>query len=163
MIVVSGRWPVVSAIRQRGGLTTYHFPPTTIPGQSVVEFAITLPILLLIMLGLVNLGILMNAQLVLTQAAWEGARAGATLTNPAQGDAEILGTVRRALAGVDVEAVLIEIEPTQHDYPRDQPGPLPRGYPLTVQLEYPLALTLPFPVTVPLRAEAVSRMEYQNP
>jgi hypothetical protein len=129
----------------------------------VVEFAITLPILLLIMLGLINLGILMNAQIVLTQAAWEGARAGATLANPAQGDAEILGTVRRALSGVDADAVLIEIEPSQADYPRDQPGPLPRGHPLTVRLEYPLALTLPFPVTVRLWAEAVSRMEYQNP
>jgi hypothetical protein len=34
---------------------------------------------------------------------------------------------------------------------------------LTVRLEYPLSMTLPFPVVVPLRAEAVSRMEYQNP
>jgi hypothetical protein len=115
------------------------------------------------MLGLINLGILMVSQIVLTQAAWEGARAGATLTNPAQGDAEITGAVQAALAGVDAGRVEIDIDPTQGEFPRDQPGPLPRGRPLTVRLEYPLTMTLPFPVTVTLRAEAVSRMEYQNP
>jgi hypothetical protein len=115
------------------------------------------------MLGLINLGILMNSQIILTQAAWEGARAGATLANPANGDGEIVGAVRAALAGVDASLVEIEIEPAQGVFPRDQPGPLPRGHSLTVRLEYPLSLTLPFPVTVPLRAEAVSRMEYQNP
>jgi len=136
---------------------------TTTSGQSVVELAVTLPVLLIVMLGMINLGILVNAQIILTQAAWEGARAGATLTNPPNGDAEITGAVQAALTGLDAGAVLIEIEPEQTDYPRDQPGPLPRGHPLTVRLEYPLSMTLPFPVIVPLRAEAVSRMEYQNP
>jgi hypothetical protein len=115
------------------------------------------------MLGVVNLGIMMNAQIILTQAAWEGARAGATLTNPAQGDAEIVGAVEAALAGVDASRVQIDIDPAHDEYPRDQPAPLPRGHPLMVRLEYTLSLSLPIPVTVPLRAEAVSRMEYQNP
>ena len=58
-------------------------------GQAIVEFAVVLPILLLLMLGLINLGVLINAQIILTQAAWEGARAGTTL-NPSwgEGDAE---------------------------------------------------------------------------
>jgi Flp pilus assembly protein TadG len=43
-------------------------------GQAIVEFAVVLPILLLLMLGLINLGVLINAQIILTQAAWEGAR-----------------------------------------------------------------------------------------
>jgi hypothetical protein len=155
---------VVRSSRRQWWLTTDHCPLTTAPrGQSVVELAIALPVLLLIMLGLINLGILMNSQIILTQAAWEGARAGATLTNPANGDAEIIGAVRAALTGVDAGVVQIDIDPGQADFPRDQPGPLPRGHPLTVRLEYPLSLTLPFPVIVPVRAEAVSRMEYQNP
>ncbi|HSB90230.1 MAG TPA: TadE/TadG family type IV pilus assembly protein [Anaerolineales bacterium] len=132
-------------------------------GQSIVELAITLPVLLILLLGMVNLGILLNAQIILTQAAWEGARAGATLTNPALGDAEIAGAIESALAGLDAGNVRMEIEPAQNEYPRDQPGPLPRGYPLAVRLEYRLSMALPFPVMVPLRAEAVSRMEYQNP
>jgi Flp pilus assembly protein TadG len=66
--------------------------------QALVEFAVVLPILLLLMIGLVNLGILVNAQIVLTQAAWEGARAGATIQDPLVGDDEITGAVRRAAA-----------------------------------------------------------------
>jgi hypothetical protein len=130
-------------------------------GQTVVGLAIAPPVLLLTMLRADQSGDLMNSQIILTQAAWE-ARAG-RLANPANGDAEIIGAVRSALAGVDASLVEIEIEPAQGVFPRDQPGPLPRGHPLTVRLEYPLSLTMPFPVTVPLRAEAVSRMEYQNP
>ncbi len=132
-------------------------------GQALVEFAVVLPILLLLMIGLVNLGILVNAQIVLTQAAWEGARAGATISDPSAGDDEITGAVRRAASPLDAGAVLIDIDPRQSEYPRNEPGPMPRGYPLTVRLEYPLTLNLPFTVTIPVRAEAVSRMEYSNP
>jgi hypothetical protein len=132
-------------------------------GQSVVELAITLPILLLLILGLVNLGILMQAQIVLTNAAWEGARAGATITDPAHGDEEIIGAVQRSLSGLDASRVTIDIDPEQDESPRDQPGPLPRGQPLAVSLEYRLTMSLPVSVEVPVRARAVSRMEYRNP
>jgi len=132
-------------------------------GQSVVELAITLPILLLLILGLVNLGILMQAQIVLTNAAWEGARAGATITDPAHGDEEIIGAVQRSLSGLDASRVTIDIDPEQDESPRNQPGPLPRGQPLAVSLEYRLTMSLPVSVEVPVRARAVSRMEYRNP
>jgi hypothetical protein len=132
-------------------------------GQSVVELAITLPILLLLMLGLVNLGILMHAQIVLTNAAWEGARAGATITDPAHGDEEIIGAVQRSLSGLDAVRVTIDIDPEQDEPPRNQPGPMPRGQPLTVSLEYRLTMNLPVAIEVPVRARAVSRMEYRNP
>lgn len=131
--------------------------------QSVVELAITLPILLLLILGVVNLGILINTQIIVTQAAWEGARAGATLSDPTDGDNQIIGAVRRSVSVLDADSVRIDIDPGQDEFPRNQPWPLPRGHALTVRLEYPLALNLPFAVTVPVRAEAVSRMEYQNP
>jgi hypothetical protein len=157
-----GEWSVVNP-RRREVLTTDHRQPTPASGQSVVELAITLPVLLLLMLGLVNIGILMNAQIILTHAAWEGARAGALITDPERGDEQIIGAVQAALAGVDADRVSIEIDPTQEEYPRDQPGPLPRGHPLTVRLELRLPMALPLAVTIPLRAEAVSRMEYQNP
>jgi len=133
------------------------------PGQAVVELAVTLPILLLLILGLVNLGMLVNAQIILTQAAWEGARAGATMADPNHGDAEIIAAVRQAVVGMDPDEVQIEIDPRQNEPPRDQPWPLPRGYPLTVRLEYRMSMTLPMAVSVPLHAQAVSRMEYQNP
>jgi Flp pilus assembly protein TadG len=46
-------------------------------GQSLVEFAITLPILLLIMVGILDLGRVYFAYISLTNAAREGARWGA--------------------------------------------------------------------------------------
>jgi hypothetical protein len=132
-------------------------------GQAVVELAMTLPVLLLLILGLINLGLMINAQIVLTQAAWEGARAGATLTDPGHGDSEIIGAVLRAATGLDAAGVEIDIDPTQSQPPRNQPWPSPRGYPLTVRLSYKMTLALPFTPQVRLGAQAVSRMEYQNP
>ena len=43
-------------------------------GQSLVEFALVLPVLLLILLGIVEFGWLFNAQISMTSAAREGAR-----------------------------------------------------------------------------------------
>ena len=133
-------------------------------GQAVVEFAIVLPILLLLILGLINLGVLVNAQIILTQAVWEGARAGATLDPSMEGGDDIIqGAVRAALSGLaNPDAITLEITPTEAE--RDaMPWPKPRGEALIVCLEYPTALSLPFPLHVKLRAQATSRIEYSNP
>ena len=69
-------------------------------GAAAVEFALVLPILLLLMCGIVDFGRALHAQVVLTQAAREGARLAA-LGEP--------DTVTRtldaagALSGVDVD------------------------------------------------------------
>ncbi len=133
------------------------------PAQAIVELALVLPILLLVILGTVNFGWLVTSDIILTQAAWEGARAGATLSDPEHGDEEIVAAVHQAAAGLDTTKLVTEIAPRQTEYPRDQPWPMPRGHPLTVRLQYPVTLYLPVQLTVPLRAEAVCRMEYQNP
>jgi Flp pilus assembly protein TadG len=133
-------------------------------GQGVVEFAIVLPILLLLILGLINLGVVVNTQIVITQAAWEGARAGATLDRDAgENDAQIFGAVNAALKPLDAAQASIEIEPQENQAPRNLPWPEPRGKPLTVRVEYELRLSLPFPAVLKLRSQATSRMEYQNP
>jgi hypothetical protein len=133
-------------------------------GQAVVELAITLPILLLLLIGIINLGVLINNQIILTQAAWEGARAGVTLDpSEDEGDAEIIGAVRGAMRGAtSAGQVLIEIDPNEQERGAlDFPGP--RGEPLEVRLSLPLHLALPFPATVTLKAQATSRIEYSNP
>ena len=133
-------------------------------GQGVVEFAIVLPILLLLILGLVNLGVVVTTQIVITQAAWEGARAGATLDREAgEDDDQIYGAVNAALKPLDSTQANIDIEPQDDQPPRNQPWPEPRGKPLTVRVEYALRLSLPFPMVLNLRSQATSRMEYQNP
>lgn len=48
------------------------------PGQALAEFALVIPVFLALMMGLVDLGWLYHHQLMLADAAREGARLGAT-------------------------------------------------------------------------------------
>ncbi len=57
------RWPVISRTSDRGA--------------AAVEFALLLPVLLLIVFGIVDFGRAINTQITLTQAAREGARLAA--------------------------------------------------------------------------------------
>ncbi len=132
-------------------------------GQAIIELAVVLPVLLLLTVGMVNVGLMITAQMELTQAAWEGARAGATMTDPGAGDSEIIGAVQNALTSLDSGLLQIDIDPAADEAPRTEPGPEPRGRPLVVTLRYRYPLYLPAAIEVPLEARAVSRIEYQNP
>jgi hypothetical protein len=149
---------------RKGFIHFGSFSTSTHTGQAVVEFAIILPILLILLLGLINVGVLVNAQIILTQAAWEGARVGATLDQArGEGDAEILSAVEAAVQGLSTPAsVQVSIIPDESAR-RTMPWPAPRGMSLRVIVEYPLQMTLPLQVGLKLHAEAVSRIEYSNP
>jgi Flp pilus assembly protein TadG len=131
-------------------------------GQALVEFAFVLPVLLLLMVAIVDFGILFYTQMTVTNAAWEGARAGATIVDPIQGDQEIIGAVQAAAYGLDLSRLTIDIDPAQDETPRDQSYPAPRGAPLTVTVGYQVELSFP-PLNLPITGQAVTRMEYQNP
>lgn len=62
-------------------------------GAAAVELAIVLPILLLVMFGIIDLGRLMNQQITLTEAAREGARVGALHGSPADVRAKVAALV----------------------------------------------------------------------
>ena len=130
--------------------------------QALVEFAFVLPLLLLLMVAIIEFGIVFYTQMAVTNAAWEGARAGATIIDPSQGDQEITGAVHNAAFGLDTSRLSIDIDPAQDEPPRNQPFPAPRGESLTVTIQYQVNLTFPR-VTVPVTGKAVTRMEYQNP
>jgi hypothetical protein len=132
------------------------------PGQTLVEFAFVLPILLLLMVAIIDFGFIFYAQMAVSNAAWEGARAGATIVDPTQGDQEITGAVQNAAYGLDPTKLMIDIDPKQDESPRNQPFPAPRGESITVTVIYNVELSFPR-VTVPVSGRAITRMEYQNP
>ncbi len=83
-------------------------------GQSLVEFAIVLPILLLLVLGIVDFGLGFKSYVVLTNATREGARY-AVVGNPAgswsncsgAASGTIIGRVCDTAEGLDLESVSV--------------------------------------------------------
>ena len=131
-------------------------------GQSLVEFAFVVPILLLLILAIIDFGVLFYSQMAVSNAAWEGARAGATIINIEEGDQEIIGAVHQSAFGLDIAQLTIDIDPTQDEPPRNQAFPAPRGDLLRITIQYQVKLTFP-QITLPITGKAVTRMEYQNP
>ena len=80
-------------------------------GQSLVEFALVLPILILIVMGIFDLGFAVYANTVVSNAAQEGARNaiyGSSIT-----DTEIRNTVKAMAIGLDQSNLNISITPSQ--------------------------------------------------
>ncbi|NJD66817.1 MAG: hypothetical protein FIB00_16520 [Chloroflexi bacterium] len=70
-------------------------------GESMVEFALVLPLLLLVLLGVVQFGLVHHAQNVATTAAQEGARLGAAEDgNTSVAEQRTLDVLRSGLGGV---------------------------------------------------------------
>lgn len=86
-------------------------------GVGALEFAFTLPILLLVMLGIVEMSLLMHRMHVVTRAARDGCRTGAGVfegPNPT-GDLISAAAVEQSLlslqaAGVDCNAVTCDVD-----------------------------------------------------
>ncbi|HJS25647.1 MAG TPA: TadE/TadG family type IV pilus assembly protein [Actinomycetota bacterium] len=119
-------------------------------GSSAVEFALVLPLVLLLLLALVQVGVLARDQLVLTQASRAGAREAAVEAS----DGAVEDAVRGAAVGLDGDRLRVEIVRVGA-----------RGSPVTVSLEYeaPIAATLAgwlFPESVTLRVSATMRQEF---
>ena len=68
-------------------------------GAAAVEFAIVLPLLVLLLFGAVEFGLLLYNQQVITNASREGARAGIVAQTPRVSDAEISAVVASYCGG----------------------------------------------------------------
>ena len=62
-------------------------------GAAAVEFALILPILLLVFFGMVELSLALYDKAIITNASREGARAGIVLSSPKMSDAQIRDVV----------------------------------------------------------------------
>ncbi len=115
-------------------------------GAAAVEFAIVVPLLLVLVLGIVFFGIAFNAHVTLTQASREGVRALALRT----GDGET--ETRAAAIGLDPSLVMVSATSC--------PTPSSPGANAEILASYDVPLSIPFytgPSTVTLRARAVMR------
>ena len=119
-------------------------------GQATLEAALTLPIVLIALLLIVQVGIVVRDVLALQQAAREGARVAAVSGD----DAEASDAVRNSAGPLDASQVEIDID-------RDGDA---IGHAVDVRLSYIARVSLPVvsrivSLDLPLRATATMRAE----
>ena len=119
-------------------------------GPAAVEFALVLPILLLLLLAFVQVGVIARDSLVLTQASRAGAR-----------EAAVQGT--KDAVDAAVRAAAVGLDPDRLSVVATWSGV--RGAPVTVDVAYeaPVASLLAgwlLPSSVSLRASATMRQEF---
>ncbi len=129
-------------------------------GVAAIEFALVLPLLVLLAFGIIEFSLALYDKAVITNASREGARAGIVFRDPAVTDGEIIGIVnqycqkRLVTFGSAIQpttAVIREGSSTGDD--------------LTVQVNYQYTfLVIPGLITnmtggIPMTAQTVMRME----
>jgi len=118
-------------------------------GSASVEFALVLPILLVLVLAVVQVGLFVRDDLVLVGSARAGARQAAVSAD----DASVRDAVAQGAPGLDPSRIDVAISRTR------------RGGPATVSVTYAAPQAVPFvgwlfPGTVTLQATAVMRQEF---
>jgi Flp pilus assembly protein TadG len=104
-------------------------------GASAVEFAILLPVLMLILFGTIEFGMVMYSREILTNASREGARAGIVQQTPKlnQGQIEAVVTNYLTNTGIDPANVTVSVTGAQGVFPNN----------LTVSTSYPYQFFAP--------------------
>lgn len=121
-------------------------------GQSMVETALVMPIILMLLLGVVDFGFLFNNYLVIDNASREGARSAAVGST----DAVITSTVTGMTASLDQSKLKTTINPSG--------AGRTKGTQVTITVEYDYSLLTPIiglVITNPvhLTAHTVMRIE----
>jgi Flp pilus assembly protein TadG len=117
----------------------------------VVEFALVLPILLMVTLAVLQVGLVARDQLMVVQASRAGAREAAVSVDPSA----IRSAVVHAAVGLHPDALDVEVS---------RAGTL--GEPVTVTVRYVESIRVPlvawlFPSAISLRSSAVARQEFE--
>jgi len=120
-------------------------------GQAMVEFALVLPVFILLLMGIMEFGLIFHQYLVVTAASREGARAAAVGGT----DAEV--EVVAAIAAASVDKGLLQTTVT--------PATRVKGTSVTVSVTNPVTISTPliaviFPANpLPVTGTTVMRME----
>jgi Flp pilus assembly protein TadG len=100
-------------------------------GQSLVEFAILLPLLLLLLMGILEFGLMLNAYLSINNSAREGARLGIVDGS----NLEISQLITNLSTNLNTENLVINIVPLE--------GSRKSGDTLTVEVIYNYQVIIP--------------------
>lgn len=120
-------------------------------GQALVEFALMLPVLLLLVVGVMEFGLVINQYMVVAEAAREGARSAALGAS----NVTVITVVKTASGQMDTSQLIITIAP---------PDIRVRGNGVTVTVEKPVhtitSLIEPFfPADFKVQGAATMRVE----
>lgn len=121
-------------------------------GQTLVETAFVLPIILLVLMGIVEFGRIFNTYLVLTNASREGARVAAV----GGADSDVINSVMNVTQSLNQAEITITIDPLETERTR--------GLPVAVTANYNLDLICPIinvllPNPFPLASSTTMRIE----
>ena len=75
-------------------------------GQSMVEFALILPLLIMLLVGIIELGILLNVYVGMTNMAREGARAGSIFQYTGTAPTNNIQTIEQQALPIDQQRML---------------------------------------------------------
>lgn len=114
-------------------------------GQSLVEFAIALPLLLAIVIGIFEFGMAWNQRQVVTNAAREGARDAVIQTSSQNQVQNTIGTYLTS-AGLDPDLATITLSDNVG-------GAGTIGQPVSVQLSYPYQFRFIGPIVALLQGD----------
>ncbi len=119
-------------------------------GSATVEFALVLPLLLVIALGLVQVGLIARDQLLVVQASRAGAREAAVSPD----ESAVRSAAGDAAAGIDASLLQVDVSWGGG-----------RGEPVMVSVVYQEPIRVPFvswlfPPAATLRASATMRQEF---
>lgn len=128
------------------------------PGQAGVEFALVFPLLLILLFGIIEFGVLLYDKAVITNASREGARFGIVARTPRYNASDITQVVNDYCANR-----LIRFRGTGLSIPPPIWDTQSFGGQLTVTVEYQYSfLVLPFLTgNTPINLRAVTVMKYE--
>ena len=104
-------------------------------GQTMTEFAFVLPILLVLLFGIIQFGIVFNNYLAVTDAVRAGARqaAVARYLPPGQRDSKVKSKVYSSASGLDISKLKVTVSASSNWEP---------GSDVTVTATYPYSINL---------------------
>jgi len=119
-------------------------------GQALVEFALILPVLMLLVVGMMEFSLVINQYMIVAEAAREGARSAAVGAS----DATVTSVVKVAASQIDTGQLVVTVSPPTRN----------RGNPVTVTVTNPVqAVTLLmrpfFPAGFTVQGVTTMRME----